>query len=127
MSNKLIQQLYEAAESKDELSKFDEQKLRRAMEGNNKLGASNKDLFKVEPKFTTCKMYHGCPICYKCLNKASHLYVKCQTCQIPICAHTYKDRAKMIRRENFKLIVSPAFKNAIRELIKESEQRGKTK
>ena len=48
-----------------------------------------------------CPRYAPCPICFKCTTKASHLFVKCQNCGVPICAHNEKDRAAMIRRENF--------------------------
>lgn len=108
MANKFIEQLYDIAESKDEkgLSKFDESKLRRYLDSNKKLLSRNKDMFeREEGKFFSCRRYDPCPICDKCLNKASHLYVSCQTCQIPICTHTYKDRLKMINRNNFSVKV----------------------
>jgi hypothetical protein len=111
--------LYDMAQSKDEngLSKFDEQKLRRALDGNKKLFSRNAEVFaQGEPRFHTCKMYDPCPICDKCRNKASHLYVKCQNCQIPICVHTYADRSKMIRRENFKLNVVDNVKDQLKEI-----------
>ena len=28
-----------------------------------------------------------------------------QTCQIPVCSHTYEDREKMIKRKNFTVFV----------------------
>jgi hypothetical protein len=52
-----------------------------------------------------CMRYKPCPICFKCMHKASHLYVKCQNCSVPLCVHSEKERAAMIRRENF----SPRF------------------
>lgn len=119
---KFLETLYEAAQTKDEqgLSKFDEQKLRRTLESNDKLYSRNKDQFaRYEPRFHTCKMYDPCPICDKCRNKASHLYVRCQNCLIPMCAHTYANRAKMIRRQNFKLKVSKEIVIKLRELSKE--------
>ena len=107
--NKMIEYLYDIAHKENEeegISEFDEQKLRRELEGNKKLMARNADVFsKEEPKFHTCQMYNPCPLCDKCLNKASHLYVKCQTCNIPICVHTHKDRGKMLKRKNFRLPV----------------------
>lgn len=113
MANKkktrLVEQLYDIAKTENEqgLTVMDEQKLRRALDGNNKLFASNKNIFeKEEPKAKTCKMYDPCPICFKCRNKASHLYVRCQTCQIPVCVHTYEQKKKMILRKNFKIKVS---------------------
>ena len=60
------------------------------------------DIFEEkEPKAKTCPRYNPCPICSKCMNKASHLYVACQICNIPICSHTYKNREDMIKRDNF--------------------------
>lgn len=101
-------------------AKLDERKLRRALEQNQKLGRRNKDIFlEGEKKATTCPRYNPCPICDKCLNKASHLYVACQTCQIPICAHTYQNREQMIKRKNFVQYVS---KNVM-ESIKALEQK----
>lgn len=109
MSKRWIESLYDAAKSDNqegELSKFDEQKLRRHLESNNKLFSRNKDVFyKEEPKFSTCSLYNPCPICDKCLNKASHLYVRCQNCKIPICVHKYIDRDRMIKRYNFRCVV----------------------
>ena len=109
MSNSFIEGLYNSAgiEKSPEMSKADGLKLRKTLEGNNKLMGRNKDMFRAaEPRFSTCLSYNPCPICDKCQNKASHLYVKCQLCLIPICTHTYKDRVRMIRRDNFKIIVS---------------------
>ena len=118
MSNKFIEKLYDLADSKDDqgLSVFDEQKLRRGLEKNQKLGSRNKDAFKVEPKFFTCRRYDPCPICDKCLNKASHLYVSCQTCLIPICVHTYRNRSMMIKRKNFTITPGENTIEALKEL-----------
>lgn len=118
MSKRFLEGLYDMASSTDDqgLSTFDQQKLRRSLDGNRKLMARNADTFaQGEPKFHTCRMYNPCPLCDKCLNKASHLYVKCQSCEIPICVHTYHDRAKMIRRTNFELKPSPELKEALRQ------------
>lgn len=111
MANNTIQALYNMAKSDSRYDEngvpvFDEQKLRRSLAQNEKLGRRNRDIFeKGEPKFKTCPRYDPCPICDKCRNKASHLYVACQTCQIPICSHTYEDRKKMIKRKNFTILV----------------------
>lgn len=121
---RLIENLYDMAETKDEngISKFDEQKLKRYLDGNNKLFRNNKDVFlSMEPKAKTCKMYNPCPICSKCLNKASHLYVKCQTCNIPICVHRYADRSKMIKRKNFEIKVSKETMKKITEGLMNEE------
>jgi hypothetical protein len=125
-SNNMIQALYDMAKSDSQIDpvtgvpKFDEQKLRRTMEANQKLGRRNKDIFQDgERKFQTCPRYDPCPICDKCRAKASHLYVACQTCKIPICSHTYDDREKMIKRSNFTTIVTPDVMNAVKALDKE--------
>lgn len=121
-NNFFIEKLYDmAAGAPDEngISKFDEQKLRRELDKNDRLMRNNKDIFEeAEPKFKTCPRYNPCPICSKCLNKASHLYVSCQTCKIPICSHTYADRDKMIKRKNFTIFVSDVIMNEIKELSK---------
>lgn len=124
--NNTLQGLYEMAKSDSNFDpitgvpKFDEQKLRRNLEANRKLGRRNRDVFEQgEPKFKTCPRYDPCPICDKCRAKASHLYKACETCNIPICSHTYADREKMIKRNNFTQIVTPEVMAAIKELGKE--------
>ena len=120
-----LQALYDMAKSDSQvdpitgLPKFDEQKLRRMLDANNKLGKRNKDIFsEYEPKFYTCPRYDPCPICDKCRNKASHLYVACQTCQIPICSHTYTDRDNMIKRKNFITWVDKDVMDEVRRVAK---------
>lgn len=124
--NNALQGLYEMAKSDSSVDpitgvpKFDEQKLRRNLETNRKLGRRNRDIFEQgEPKFKTCPRYDPCPICDKCRAKASHLYKACETCNIPICSHTYADREKMIKRNNFTQIVTPEVMAAIKELGRE--------
>ena len=124
--NNTLQGLYEMAKSDSNIDpitgvpKFDEQKLRRNLEANRKLGRRNRDVFEQgEPKFKTCPRYDPCPICDKCRAKASHLYKACETCNIPICSHTYADREKMIKRNNFTQIVTPEVMAAIKELERE--------
>lgn len=124
--NNTLQGLYEMAKSDSNVDpitgvpKFDEQKLRRNLEANRKLGRRNRDVFEQgEPKFKTCPRYDPCPICDKCRAKASHLYKACETCNIPICSHTYADREKMIKRNNFTQIVTPEVMAAIKELERE--------
>ena len=121
--NNTLQGLYEMAKSDSSVDpitgvpKFDEQKLRRNLEANRKLGRRNRDVFEQgEPKFKTCPRYDPCPICDKCRAKASHLYKACETCNIPICSHTYADREKMIKRNNFTQFVSSEIMDAIRKL-----------
>ena len=126
MANNTIQALYEMAKSDNQVDpvtgvpKFDEQKLRRSLAQNERLGRRNRDIFaQGETKFKTCPRYDPCPICDKCRNKASHLYVACQTCQIPICSHTYEDRQKMIKRKNFTILVEHETMEAIKEMAEE--------
>lgn len=96
---------------------FEEQRLRRAMDEHSKRVRRNKDKYiEVEKRYFSCKMYDPCPICDKCNNKASHIYVRCQNCEIPICQHTYKDKCFMIRRSNFKLKVDNQVFQKLREL-----------
>ncbi len=125
-TNHTIQALYEMAKSDSQVDpvtgipKFDEQKLRRELAQRENIGRRNRDVFEQhEPKFKTCSRYDPCPICDKCRNKASHLYVACQTCQIPICSHSYKDRDKMIKRKNFTVYVTHEVMESIRNLEKE--------
>ena len=114
-----LQEIAAGAPDENGIPKFDEQKLRRYLKGT-KLGRPNKIVFEEkEKKFTTCPRYNPCQICDKCLNKASHLYVACQTCKIPICHHTYNDRKKMIKRENFEIVVNEEIYKAIEELDRE--------
>lgn len=126
MANNMIQALYDMAKSDSQVDpitgvpKMDEQKLRRALKQNDKLGRRNRDNYEAgESKFKTCPRYDPCPICDKCRNKASHLYVACQTCKIPICSHTYADRDKMIKRKNFEIIVPEEVMNIIKKIDKE--------
>ena len=125
MNNNFLKGLYDMAKSDSHIDpltgmpKFDEQKLRRELDRNAKLMRNNKDVFEEnEPKIKTCLRYNPCPICSKCQNKASHLYVSCQTCKIPICSHTYSDRDKMIKRKNFTIYVKDDIMNGIKELSK---------
>ena len=124
MAKGFLQGLYDAAygglDENTGLAKFDEDKLRRELEKNDRLLKNNKDIFEqCESKTFTCPRYNPCPICSKCQNKASHLYVACQTCRIPIRSHSYEDRNKMIKRKNFVQYVSPEIMKGIRELDKE--------
>ena len=125
MAKGTLEALYEMAASDSQIDpitgapKFDEQKLRRELAKNDRLGRRNRDIFEqYEPKFKTCPRYNPCPICDKCMNKASHLYVSCQNCQIPICSHSYTDRDRMIKRKNFVIYVEKDTIEAIRELDK---------
>lgn len=107
---------YKPASQKDKLN---EQELKRAIKNNKNLCRRNKDMYEEsEECFTECIRYNPCPICDKCLNKGSHLYVKCERCQIPICTHTYNDRKLMIRRDNFEVKLYPEMLKQLRALPK---------
>ena len=115
--NKNLKGLYDLKNSNmPELSKYEEQKLRKEVMSNKKLFAQNKDLFAEEKRFSSCSLYSPCHICHKCLNKASHLYVRCQNCGIPICTHRNKDRMTMIKRKNFQIKVSETTLNKLKEI-----------
>lgn len=105
MKKNFMESLYDAAANKD--GSFNEDKLKHEIEqAQRKMGKAkwNKEIYKEnEQKFYTCSIYDPCPICDKCRNKASHLYVRCQTCKIPTCTHTYEDKQKMIKRDNFEI------------------------
>lgn len=114
-----LQEIAAGAPDENGIPKFEEQKLRRYLK-NTRLGSPNKIVFEQkEKKFKTCPRYNPCPICDKCMNKASHLYVACQTCKIPMCSHKYSDREKMIKRENFSIPVTDEVYETIVELDKE--------
>ena len=100
--NNRLKGLYDMSNMKDNtLSKYEEQQLRKQVMNDKKLFAKNSDLFAEDKRFHSCILYSPCHICHKCLNKASHLYVRCQNCGIPICTHKHKDRLIMIKRKNF--------------------------
>ena len=101
---------------KDNNMIIQEQKLAKTIKDNMSNYKTNKQIFdETESCFTKCPRYDPCPICNKCLNKASHLYVKCAVCEIPICVHKYKDKEYMIRRNNFSINVSKETMEAIKE------------
>lgn len=114
-----LREVASGAPDENGIPKFEEQKLRKFLK-NQKIGSPNKIAFaRSEPKFHTCPRYNPCPICDKCINKASHLYVACQTCKIPICNHSYVDKMKMIKRENFTIPVDKDTYKYIEQLDEE--------
>ena len=120
--DKRITGLYDMAgfEKKDNNMIIQEQRLAKAIKDNMKNYKTNKEIFdEMDNCFTKCPRYDPCPICNKCKNKASHLYVKCEVCQIPICVHKYKDKEFMIRRDNFKIPVSKETINKIKKVEEE--------
>lgn len=70
-----------------------------------------------------CTRYQPCPICYKCMVKASHLFIKCQNCQIPICGHNERARNFMIRRENYREKLMHFFPSADKRFKKYAEEK----
>jgi len=60
-----------------------------------------------------CARYQPCPICYKCTVKASHIFLECANCPIPIDSHPEKARVYMIRRENFRHPLLPWLKGTV--------------
>lgn len=65
------------------------------------LHSNNQKMYLAEARRVGCSRYDPCPICFKCRVKASHLFKKCENCQVPFDRHSEKDRNFMIRRENF--------------------------
>ena len=98
---------------------IEEQKFRKHMEQNsNNFCKRNRDKFAEEDDcYLNCPRYNPCPICDKCQNKASNLYVKCQVCKIPMCIHKYSDRKFMIRRNNFRIRPDESIKRNLKELF----------
>lgn len=78
--------------------------------------SAQKEQFLTQSK--GCEMYDPCPLCYKCMNKAAHLYRRCQSCQVPHDAHTHKNRAFFIRRDNFALTLTDETKKKLKGMIK---------
>lgn len=125
MANKFIESMLEetiTAKNKAGLSELDERRLRKSMDKSGPMIERNQVKFeREEPRFSTCSMYNPCPICDKCLNKGSHLFKRCETCKIPMCIHTYNDKKKMIRRENFTFKTNPVWERIIATCTKPSE------
>ena len=67
-----------------------------------------------------CSMYEPCPLCFNCMVKATHLYDRCHHCPVQWCAHSHKQRAMMIRRENFSITVSPETGEALKALAQKA-------
>jgi hypothetical protein len=99
-------------------------KLKRAAK-DHKFISNEKEFEKELKRIGGCKRYLPCPICFKCLNKSSHLDLKCQICRIPICVHTYEQRKKMIKRKNFELNLTDETKSIFEQIGKEAEQKMK--
>lgn len=59
------------------------------------------EAYRAEAERVRCSRYRPCPIDGRCQVKASHLYHKCDECRVPFDNHNEKQRAMIIRRENF--------------------------
>lgn len=106
------------------LTHHQEQEMRAAMTSNQNTMRNNADIYAENcPEYFTCHQYQPCPICNKCKNKASNLYVACQNCQIPICGHKQSDIERMIKRSNFKMKMTGSDLGA--QIESEVERRGK--
>lgn len=98
-------------------------KLVKTIKDNMHKQKTNKELFEEASNcFTTCLRYNPCPICSKCENKASHLYVKCEICEIPMCTHKYKDRENMIKREDSTINVTKETIDKLKEIADKNGQ-----
>jgi hypothetical protein len=89
----------------------------------NGVGAQNDSKRKQQYKEWSngCEMYDPCPINYKCINKASHLYKRCEGCKVPHGTHNHKARAWAIKRENFAIKVTDETGEEFLKLSKEAE------
>ncbi len=100
-----------------------EKNLTKKIKDNMHKHKTTKELFEEDKDcFTTCPRYNPCPICSKCENKASHLYTKCEICQIPMCTHKYKDRQHMIKRENNTINVTKETIDKLKAIADKREQ-----
>lgn len=77
---------------------------------------SNERRYEIWESSGFCDMYDPCPICYKCMVKASHLYKKCEECPVQFCAHNNFKRNLIIKRENFAIEVTPETGEKFKEL-----------
>jgi len=73
---------------------------------------SNKKILKKKAK---CDEYFPCPLCYRCMAESSH-NPKCKDCKAGNCKHNDEQRAKLIKRENFRLNVNDDVKEAIKNM-----------
>lgn len=71
-----------------------------------------------------CSWYSRCPLCYKCMNVAEHLYRRCKRCGFSQdrCNHRDKQKNKMILRKNFKLTLTEETKDWIRKTNEKNQQ-----
>ncbi|WP_238918166.1 hypothetical protein [Clostridium sp. YIM B02555] len=100
-----------------------EKKLVTKIKDNMHKHKTTKEIFEEDKEcFTSCPRYNPCPICSKCENKASHLYIKCELCQIPMCTHKYMDRQHMIKRENNTIQVSRETIDKLKAIAAKREQ-----
>ena len=74
--------------------------------------SSRRDYYRRLVEEVGCTRYQPCEICYKCKVKASHLFIKCGNCKVPICGHDERARNYMIRRENFREKLLPFLRSS---------------
>jgi len=70
-----------------------------------------------------CARYLPCPICRRCSNRAVHLYLKCRTCPVPKCIHTYQQKTMMIKRENFAVYLPETVMDRLDTLAADAHNR----
>lgn len=70
-----------------------------------------------------CSLYEPCPVNFRCIVKASHLYKRCEYCAVPPAQHNHKARAWAIRRENFAIKVTPETEQQFLALSKKMEEK----
>jgi|AntRauTorckE6833_2_1112554.scaffolds.fasta_scaffold15412_3 hypothetical protein len=73
------------------------------------------DAKKKLKKLAKCDEYFPCPLCYRCMAESSS-NPKCRKCKAANCKHNDEQRAKLIKRDNFKLKVNDDVKDAIRNM-----------
>lgn len=86
--------------------------------GECKMFTSRREDYEEEKKRVNCNNYDQCPVCYKCINKAGHLYEQCERCNIPLCHHNHESRKKLIRPNNFVLVANDELKESILKDVK---------
>ncbi len=77
---------------------------------------------KLKEMSNGCSMYEPCPLCFKCVVKASHLYERCINCPVDFCGHNHEIRGRMIRRENFAITVTEETGRQFKELCDQSRR-----
>lgn len=90
--------------------------------GETKLFKSSREDYEAEVARVGCSQYAPCPVCYKCMHKAAHLYDQCNGCQVPLCHHNESSRKKLIRPNNFTLEAKGKLAESLQKDIDEYQQ-----